>query len=113
MSIEIEYATKAAILALVEAAKDTWSDDPHHSEDWDLAQAVKVALEGTLVEAVKAHALAHYEDGGWDVVVETYEDIDIAKQVSMASTPDEAIASFETPVSIWADRQADARNSAF
>ena len=31
----------------------------------------------------------------------------------MASTPDEAIASFETPVSIWADRQADARNSAF
>jgi hypothetical protein len=32
-----------------------------------------------LVEAVKTHAAEHYEDGGWDVIVETLDDNDIAE----------------------------------
>ncbi len=71
------------------------------------------------VEAVKAHALAHYEDGGWDVIVECFSDEDIADALRMAveydvTTPERAIAHFrDGVVAVWADRQADARNSAF
>lgn len=77
-----------------------------------------------LVEAVKAHALAHYEDGGWDVVVECWEDREIADHLDQAHfnddgsiwtvvTAEDAIRAFEPLVDVWADRQADARNSAF
>ena len=31
-----------------------------------------------LIEAVKSHALNHYEQDGWDYVVECYDDEDIA-----------------------------------
>ena len=66
-----------------------------------------------LVEAVKAFALAHYEDGGWDVIVECWTDEDIADRIGRARTPGGAIAKFKGVVSVWADRQADAINSAF
>ena len=66
-----------------------------------------------LVEAVKAHALAHYNDGGWDVIVECYTDAEIADQIGGARTVKGALAKFRDGVSIWADRQADAINSAF
>lgn len=70
-------------------------------------------LRRVLVEGVKAHALAHYEDGGWDVVVECWGDGQIAEHVKGARTIAGAVRRFEDVVSVWADRQADARNSAF
>jgi hypothetical protein len=74
-----------------------------------------------LVAYVKAHALAHYNDGGWDVIVEAYEDAELeellAKDMEQlfppAKTPAEALAKVAYFVDIWAERQADARNSAF
>jgi len=67
-----------------------------------------------LVEGVKAHALEHYNDGGWDVIVECYTDAEIAEHIgSRVTTVKGALAKFADAVSIWADRQADARNSAF
>lgn len=68
-----------------------------------------------MTEAVKKHATEHYEDGGWDVVVECWTDKEIQDWLvkNGAATPEEAIDSFKDLVSIWADRQADARNSAF
>ena len=66
-----------------------------------------------LVEAVKAHALEHYEDGGWDVIVECWEDDQIAEQIGGARTVAGALKKFADIVDIWADRQADAINSAF
>lgn len=66
-----------------------------------------------LIKAVKDHALAHYNDGGWDVVVECWDDAQIAEQIAGATTEAGAIAKFKSLVSIWADQQADARNSAF
>jgi len=66
-----------------------------------------------LVDAVKAHALAHYEDGGWDVVVECFDDAEIAEVIGKATTVSGALRKFATMVDVWADRQADARNSAF
>lgn len=73
----------------------------------------------TMVEAVIEHATAHYEDGGWDVIVECWTPDDIKEvlmnenQLTPVRTPAQAIAVFEPLVDIWADRQADARNSAF
>jgi len=70
------------------------------------------------VEAVKKHALEHYEDGGWDVIVECWEDEQIESYLydtdSGPATEEEAIDMFaKGVVAVWADRQADARNSAF
>lgn len=69
----------------------------------------------TLVDFIKGYALAHYEDGGWDVVVECWDDAEIAEflRENNAATPTEAVEAFDPIVGVWADRQADARNSAF
>lgn len=69
----------------------------------------------TLVEHVKAHAQAHYEDGGWDVVVECYDDemIEEVLDDNNARTPADAIKAFTPMVDVWDDRQQDAINSAF
>lgn len=72
-----------------------------------------------LAEAVMKHAEAHYEDGGWDVLVECWTIDEIAARLEERLdadqlTPEAAIDSFRTlEVSVWADREADARNSAF
>jgi hypothetical protein len=44
-----------------------------------------------LVAAVKAHASEHYEEGGWDVVVETMDDKAIEDEVYRCRTPEGAI----------------------
>jgi hypothetical protein len=75
----------------------------------------------TLVEQVREYALAHYGDGGWDVVVEAMNDAEIAQDLSKASdlSPCTTLAEVVSDsvlaicVDVWADRQADARNSAF
>jgi len=77
--------------------------------EWRSREAVVTEL----VAAVKLHAHEHYDEGGWDVVVETYDDAQIAQVIGLARTEAGAIAKFADLVSVWADRQADARNSAF
>ena len=91
-----------------------------------------------LVDGVKAHAQEHYNEGGWDVVIECYTDEMIAAHLKEPdyrvtyepgtyriasegwvpgcdgnSTVEQAIAKFAALVSIWDDRQQDAVNSAF
>lgn len=68
----------------------------------------------TLTEFIKAHAVKHYEDGGWDVIVECWEDATIAEVLTEAgaTTEADALVAFQF-VEVYADRQADARNSAF
>ena len=70
---------------------------------------------GELVQYVKDYANFHYEDGGWDVIAECWEDKDIIKVLTEdnATTEKEAIAAFKDVVAVWADRQADAENSRF
>lgn len=48
------------------------------------------ARQTDLVAAVRAHALANY-DGGWDVIVEAYEDSEIAELIGKARTEKGAI----------------------
>ena len=66
-----------------------------------------------LVTAVKAHALAHYEEGGWDVLVECWDDADMAEVLVEvgATTLEEALAAFAPLVDGWSERQTDARIS--
>lgn len=96
---------------------DLWSAETRRL--WDVSQrAVELAAASIphrqgLVDKVKAHALAHYNDGGWDVVVETMTDFDIALMIEGAETIGQAVAAFGDAVSIWADAEADAVNSAF
>jgi len=68
-----------------------------------------------LVQAIKDHALDHYEDGGWDVVVECWGDAEIADTIVEAGaiTVADALEAFAPLIDVWSDRQADARNSAF
>lgn len=66
-----------------------------------------------LVDIVKSHAIRNYDKGGWDVVVECYDDTMIADVIGKARTPKGAIGKFRPLVDVWADRQADAINSAF
>lgn len=46
--------------------------------------------EQQLIEAVRAHALKHYESG-WDVLVECYDDGDILEVVGRCRSADSAI----------------------
>lgn len=47
---------------------------------------------GDLVAVVRAYAQEHYDEGGWDFVVETWQDEDIVEVIGDAKTPAEAIA---------------------
>lgn len=63
-----------------------------------------------LIQAVLSFALSHYEDGGWDVIVETYERAEIAAVIERAGATTEAAAidAFRPLVEVWAERQAEA-----
>jgi hypothetical protein len=65
-----------------------------------------------LVEAVKDHAEQHYDEGGWDVIVECYDDAEIAEVIKGVRTVKGALARFAPLVSVWDERQTDARISA-
>ena len=70
-------------------------------------------MTNELVEFIKTYALRHYEDGGWDVIVECYSDADIAEVIGKATTQAGALTAFSHIIDVFSDRQADARNSAF
>lgn len=63
-----------------------------------------------LVLAVKAHAQEHYNDGGWDVIAECWDDEQIRDVIREegARTAKTAIAAFAGVIDVWADRQAEA-----
>ena len=53
-----------------------------------------------MIKAVREHALKNYENGGWDVVVESYEDHEIQEIIedAGAKTAKEAIKAVGTTV---------------
>lgn len=59
-----------------------------------------------LVDAVKAHATDNYE-AGWDVVVETMTDEDIAERIGRARTTTGAIAKVAELVNVQVGRRID------
>lgn len=66
-----------------------------------------------IVDAVIDHAREHYSEGGWDMIYEGWTSTAIYDQIGKARTVKGAIAKFEDIVAVYAERDADAINSAF
>lgn len=66
-----------------------------------------------LIAAVRAHAVDNYSKGGWDFIVECYTDEELGKLIGRARTFKGALKTVGRIVSVLAEREADARNSAF
>lgn len=64
--------------------------------------------------AVMTVAKQRYNEGGWDVIVECWTDEELNKVLADCDGDvEKAWEIIRSLVDIWADRQADARNSAF
>jgi len=59
------------------------------------------------VAAVRKHAEANYDKGGWDVLVECMDDQEIAKWIGRARTVKGAVRNVWQLISVYAERQAD------
>jgi hypothetical protein len=69
----------------------------------------------TLVEAVKAHAVKNYEQGGWDYVVECWSSADIETKIveNVLDTEPKAIAWFGEIVGLLDERRRDVQAEIF
>lgn len=72
-------------------------------------EARAIAGRDPRVIAVKAHAIEHYNEGGWDILVEAYEDEEILEIVADngARTVEAAIAYMGAVVGSIADYRSD------
>jgi len=66
-----------------------------------------------LIEAVKAYAISNYENDGWDVLVECYEDREIADFIGDAVTPEDAIRNVSVHLKRYHSYRADIEATAF
>ena len=73
------------------------------------------ATMAQMIAAVKAHAVAHYEEDGWDSIVECYGDQDLQTEIeeSGATTVHEAIRAVGYYAGIYHDRRQDIEAEAF
>ena len=69
--------------------------------------------EDYILMQIRDYARAHYEDGGWDVIEECWSDDRLREEIRKRKTYNATMKFLRRLVSIWADQQADARNSAF
>ena len=60
-----------------------------------------------LIAAVRAHAEANWGKDGWDFLVESWDDNDIAEAIGGAKTPRAAIAACKRQVKILADHRSE------
>jgi len=60
-----------------------------------------------MIAAVRHHAEKHYNEDGWDYIVECYEDDEIEKEIGNASTNQEAIANVGRICKLCDDRRQD------
>jgi hypothetical protein len=68
-----------------------------------------------MVEAVKAHAQAHYSKRGWDTSVECYEDAELAEEIAegKCTTVKQAIAYVGKGCKLRHDYEKDIRAERF
>ena len=57
------------------------------------------------------YAQEHYNDGGWDVIVECWSLKEIMDEIQDDDSKGDALKHLESVVDVWAERQADALNS--
>ncbi len=66
-----------------------------------------------LVQAVKDHAIEHYEDGGWDVIVECYDDATVDEMIGACRTEAGAINKAWIVVKALKSNQSEIAATAF
>lgn len=66
-----------------------------------------------LIGAVREHALANYEQGGWDYVVECWSDADIAKEITGCTSAKVAIQKVGACVGVLDDYRSDIQAEIF
>lgn len=64
------------------------------------------------VAAVRAYAEAHYEEDGWDFLVECWEDADIAAEIGAVRSAEAAIARCRRALKTLNDHRAEVRATA-
>lgn len=70
-------------------------------------------LETMLVAQVRAYAEKHYNEDGWDFLVECWEDEDIAEAIEGATTVEAAIEECRATVSLLDERRQEVRSEIF
>lgn len=70
--------------------------------------------ETQLIQAVRSHAMKHYEKDGWDYLVECWDDGDILDQISaVEQTPSACIKHMHDIVKTMDDYRREVRSQAF
>ena len=64
-----------------------------------------------IAQYIYNYAQEHYNDGGWDVIVECWTIKDIMKHIQNGDSKEKALKHFQDTAEVWADQQADAMNS--
>lgn len=62
---------------------------------------------------IKNHALRHYEEDGWDVVVECYSDAEISEITRFCKTKDGAIRKMKQHIAPYHTRRTEIQAEAF
>jgi len=76
-------------------------------------RATKAIDNAALVAAVRQHALQHYNHGGWDYLVECWEDSDIIEEADGCSSVEEVIEVIGRILKIKDDYRRDIQGEAF
>ena len=66
-----------------------------------------------LIDAVRAHAVEHYNEDGWDFLVECWEDWEIQAIVKGCRSEGQAIRKVRKQVRVLSDHRAEERASAW
>jgi hypothetical protein len=66
-----------------------------------------------LVAAVRKHAVANYERGGWDFLVECWEDQEIVEAIGAARTVEGAIRNVARGLGLLDERRREVQSFAF
>jgi hypothetical protein len=66
-----------------------------------------------LIQAVRDHAQEHYEADGWDILVECWDNSDIAEKIEGADTKAEAIAKCAYILDLLDENRREIQSTAF
>lgn len=66
-----------------------------------------------LVDAVRAHAIQHYNEDGWDYIVECWEDWEILEVVRGCKKESQAIRKVRKQIKALADHRSEIQATAW
>ncbi len=66
-----------------------------------------------LVKAVQEHAKENYDKDGWDYIVETYTDEELAKEIGKCTTVEGAIKKIRSIAMLLGERRSDVQGTAW